>query len=69
MCYVYGTIRTERSEKVVKTFVFVPAELSAVGQLAQWLSPVGQVERGQAEQVAVQQQEQVEQVQEIRLVS
>ena len=44
---------------VGKTFGFVPAELSAVGQLSQWLSPVGQVERVQAEQVAVQQQEQV----------
>jgi len=71
------TIRTGRSEKVAKTFEFVPAELSAVARLSLWLLPVVQVVQVQVVRFAVQQQEQeqeqepveLEPVQVIRLVS
>ena len=60
-------IRTERSEKVGKTFG-LPAEQSEVARLSLWWLPVVQVVQEQVVRVAVQQQEQ-EPVQEIRLVS
>ena len=51
-------IRTERSEKVVKTFEPVPAEQSVVDRLLLWWLPVEQVVRVQVVRVAVQQQSQ-----------
>ena len=56
---------------VGKTFGFVPVGQSEVARLLLWWLPVEQVVQEQVVRVAVQQQEQeqVEQVQEIRLVS